>query len=161
MISITMTTAGIRSNKKDNEPTAAPVGNPLGEQPINKLLLQFAIPSIISTLVGSLYNMVDQIFIGQCIGYLGNAATTVAYPLTFLSGALTLLFSNGTGVNFNILNGRGKQEEAMSFAGNGLMLISLEGLLLGLIVGVFTPFFVNLFGSTEAVFPYHADKYYS
>ena len=52
--------------------------NPLGQLPVGKLLLQFAIPSIISTLVGSLYNMVDQVFIGQRIGYLGNAATTVA-----------------------------------------------------------------------------------
>ena len=76
--------------------SASSGGNPLGEKPINRLLLQFALPSIISTLVGSLYNMVDQVFIGQCIGYLGNAATTVAYPLTFLSGALTLLFSNGS-----------------------------------------------------------------
>lgn len=137
-----------------NTPDAVPGGNPLGEQPVNKLLLQFAIPSIISTLVGSLYNMVDQIFIGQCVGYLGNAATTVAYPLTFLGGALTLLFSNGAAVNFNILNGRGKQDEAMTFAGNGLTLITLQGVLLGLVVGLFTPWFVDLFGSTEAVFPY-------
>ena len=103
---------------RDTTPPA-PGGNPLGEQPIGRLLLQFAIPSIISTLVGSLYNMVDQVFIGQRIGYLGNAATTVAYPLTFLCGALTLLFSNGAAVNFNILNGRGKREDAMTFAGNG------------------------------------------
>ncbi|WP_044912796.1 MATE family efflux transporter [Butyrivibrio sp. WCE2006] len=129
-------------------------GNPLGEQPIGRLLLQYAIPSIISTLIGSLYNMMDQVFIGQRIGYLGNAATTVAYPLTFLCGALTLLFSNGAAVNFNILNGRGKKDEAMTFGMNGLTLITAERLLLGLIVGIFTPWFVNLFGSTEEVFPY-------
>ena len=128
--------------------------NPLGEQPVGKLLLQFAIPSIVSTLVGSLYNMVDQVFIGQRIGYLGNAATTVAYPLTFLCGAITLLFSNGSAVNFNILNGRGEKDRALVFAGNGMMLIALEGIVLALAVGLFTPWFVNLFGSTEAVFPY-------
>ena len=128
--------------------------NPLGQLPVGKLLLQFAIPSIISTLVGSLYNMVDQVFIGQKIGYLGNAATTVAYPLTFLCGALTLLFSNGSAVNFNILNGKGKKEEAMTFAGNGLVMIALEGLILGVTVALFTPWFVNLFGATEEVFPY-------
>ena len=98
--------------------------------------------------------MVDQVFIGQRIGYLGNAATTVAYPLTFLCGALTLLFSNGAAVNFNISNGRGRREEAMTFAGNGLALIALEGLVLALAVGLFTPFFTNLFGATEKVFPY-------
>ena len=134
--------------------SSAPGDNPLGTQPISRLLLQFAIPSIISTLVGSLYNMVDQVFIGQRIGYLGNAATTVAYPLTFLCGALTLLFSNGSAVNFNILNGRGKRGDAMVFAGNGLTLIALEGLLAALSVGLFTPWFVDLFGSTDEVFPY-------
>ncbi len=98
--------------------------------------------------------MVDQIFIGQRIGYLGNAATTVAYPLTFLCGALTLLFSNGAAVSFNIRNGRGDKKGAMVFAGNGIMMIALEGVLAGVVVGLFTPFFVNLFGSTEAVYPY-------
>lgn len=129
-------------------------GNPLGEQPIGRLLLQFAIPSIISTLIASLYNMVDQIFIGQRIGYLGNAATTVAYPLTFLCGALTLLFSNGSAVNFNLLSGQGKKEEARTFAANGITLIAIEGILLGTVIGLFTPFFVNLFGATNEVFPY-------
>lgn len=128
--------------------------NPLGTEPVGKLLLQYAIPSIISTLIASLYNMVDQMFIGQRIGFLGNAATTVAYPLTFLCGALTLLFSNGAAVNFNILNGQKKQKEAMSFAGNGLALIVLQGVILALSVGLFTPRFVNLFGATEQVFPY-------
>lgn len=131
-----------------------PKGNPLGILPVGKLLWQFGIPSIISTLVGSLYNMIDQVLIGQKIGYLGNAATTVAYPLTFLCGALTLLFSNGAAVNFNILNGRKKQEEAMTFAGNGLTMIALQGTILGLIIGVFNPWFVNLFGATEEVFPF-------
>ena len=74
---------------------AAKAPNPLGTAPVGSLLLQYAVPSIIATLISSLYNMVDQMFIGQRIGFLGNAATTVAYPLTFLCGALTILFSNG------------------------------------------------------------------
>ena len=140
--------------KQNQTISSVPKGNPLGTMPVNKLLWQFGIPSIISTLIGSLYNMIDQVLIGQKIGYLGNAATTVAYPLTFLCGALTLLFSNGAAVNFNILNGQKKQKEAMSFAGNGLALIVLQGSLLALSVGLFTPWFVNLFGATEQVFPY-------
>ena len=140
--------------KRNQTPPNIPKGNPLGTMPVNKLLWQFGIPSIISTLTGSLYNMVDQVLIGQKIGYLGNAATTVAYPLTFLCGALTLLFSNGAAVNFNILNGQKKQKEAMSFAGNGLTLIVLQGVILALSVGLLTPWFVNLFGATEQVFPY-------
>ena len=138
-----------------NEKRAGPPGgNPLGTAPVGKLLLQFAIPSIISTLVAALYNMVDQIFIGQRIGYLGNAATTVAFPLTYVNGALTLLFSNGAAVNFNLCAGRGDREEALTFAGNGLTLLTVEGLALALTVGLFTPWMVNLFGSTQEVFPY-------
>ena len=140
--------------KQHQTTLSVPKENPLGTMPIRKLLWQFGIPSIISTLVGSLYNMIDQVLIGQKIGFLGNAATTVAYPLTFLCGALTLLFSNGSAVNFNILNGRKKQKEAMTFAGNGLAMIVLQGTILALSVGLFTPWFVNLFGATEEVFPY-------
>ena len=56
--------------------------NPLGYKSIPELLRSFAIPSIIAMVVSSLYNIVDQIFIGQGVGYLGNAGTNVAYPLT-------------------------------------------------------------------------------
>ena len=58
-----------------------PGGNPLGTEKISKLLVQFAIPAILSSLLGAIYNLTDQAFIGQRIGYLGNAATTVAYTL--------------------------------------------------------------------------------
>ena len=88
--------------------------NPLASEPVGRLLIQYVVPSILSTLMASLYNMVDQMFIGQRIGFLGNAATTVAYPLTFLCGALTILFSNGSSVNFNISNGRGEKDKALS-----------------------------------------------
>lgn len=128
--------------------------NPLGTEPVGSLLLKFAVPSIISTLIAYLYNMVDQMFIGQRIGFLGNAATTVAYPLTFMCGALTLLFSNGSAVNFNVCNGRGETDEALGFAGAGLTLLTVEGLFATAIVLLFTPWFVNLFGATEQVFPY-------
>ena len=128
--------------------------NPLGTAPVGRLLLQYAIPSIISTLIASLYNMVDQMFIGQRIGFLGNAATTVAYPLTFLCGALTILFSNGGSVNFNISNGRGSKEEALGFAGAGLSMLAAEGIFTALLVLLFTPWFVRLFGATEQVYPY-------
>ena len=142
-----------RSPEQAGRP-GGPAANPLGTEPVGSLLLKFAAPTIVSTLIGSLYNIVDQIFIGQKIGFLGNAATTVAYPLTILSGALTLLISNGSAVNFNVLNGRGKQDDALSFAGNGLSLLTVEGILLALAVGIFTPWFANLCGATEQVFPY-------
>lgn len=69
--------------------------NPLGSQPLPKLLRSFAVPSILAMLVSSLYNIVDQIFIGQGVGYLGNAATNVAYPLTTICLAIALLIGIG------------------------------------------------------------------
>ena len=69
--------------------------NPLGSLPINTLLPKFAIPSIVAYLVTSLYNIVDQIFIGQGVGYLGNAATNVAFPFTTVSTAIALMMGIG------------------------------------------------------------------
>ena len=140
-----------RTQPSSNPKNAA---NPLCSAPVGRLLLQYAVPSIIATLISSLYNMVDQMFIGQRIGFLGNAATTVAYPLTFLCGALTILFSNGSSVNFNVCNGRKETDEALDFAGAGLTLLALQGVIIGTLVFLFTPAFVRLFGATEEVFPY-------
>jgi len=128
--------------------------NPLGREPVSGLLWKFALPTIVSTLLASLYNIVDQIFIGRSVGFLGNAATTVAYPLTILCGAMTLLISNGSSVNFNVLNGKGDKDQALDFAGNGLTLLAVEGVFLALLIGLFTPWFVNICGATEQVFPY-------
>ena len=56
----------------------------LAEEPLGKLLLKFSVPCVLSMLVSALYNIVDQIFIGQGVGYLGNAATNVVYPLSLI-----------------------------------------------------------------------------
>lgn len=64
--------------------------NPLGTESVTRLLVTFSIPAIISCLINSIYNIVDQIFIGQGVGYLGNAATTVAFPI------MTILLAFGT-----------------------------------------------------------------
>ena len=76
--------------------------NPLGYQSIPSLLKSFAIPSIIAMLVGSLYNIVDQVFIGQGVGYLGNAATNVSYPLTTICLAISLLIGIGSASRFSL-----------------------------------------------------------
>ena len=61
------------------------------KEPVGKLLFKFSLPCVLSMLVGALYNIVDQIFIGQSVGYLGNAATNVVYPFTVLALAIALL----------------------------------------------------------------------
>lgn len=69
--------------------------NPLGSEKIGRLIFRYAIPSIISFVVNSLYNMVDQVFIGQGGGYLGNAATNVVLLITMILLALGLMIGDG------------------------------------------------------------------
>ena len=71
------------------------VKNPLGNAPVGSLMVRFATPSIVAMLVGALYNIVDQLFIGHAVGALGNAATNVAFPMTISCIALALMFGIG------------------------------------------------------------------
>lgn len=68
--------------------------NILGKEKIGKLILKFSVPSIISLVVNSLYNIVDQIFIGRGVGYLGNGATNIVFPLTMIGLAFSLMFGD-------------------------------------------------------------------
>ncbi len=91
--------------------------NPLGEERVGNLLKQFAVPSIIAMLVSSLYNIVDQFFIGQKIKELGNAATNISFPLSISCVAIALLFGIGGASAFNLAMGKGKKEEAVYYLG--------------------------------------------
>lgn len=82
--------------------------NPLGYKKESTLLVGFAIPCIISMLVTALYNIVDQIFIGQGIGMLGNAATNIAFPLSTTCTAISLLLGIGSATNFSLHLGAGE-----------------------------------------------------
>ena len=86
--------------------------NPLGEAPVSRLMVKFAVPSIMAMLVGALYNIVDQLFIGQAVGTLGNAATNIAFPLSISCIALALLFGIGGASCFNLSMGRGEKDKA-------------------------------------------------
>ena len=86
--------------------------NPLGYEKISKLLKEFAIPSILAALVGSLYNIVDQIFIGQGVGYLGNAATNVSYPFSTICLAISLLVGIGSASRVSLYLGNKNPESA-------------------------------------------------
>ena len=82
----------------------------LAEEPLGKLLLKFSVPCVLSMLVSALYNIVDQIFIGQGVGYLGNAATNVVYPYTVAALALALLAGDGCAALLSLSLGRGEKE---------------------------------------------------
>ena len=85
----------------------------LGKGRINKLMLKFSIPCILSLLISSLYNIVDQIFIGNSeLGTLGNAATGVVFPIFIIAQAFAWCFGDGCAAYLNICQGRNKPENA-------------------------------------------------
>ena len=128
--------------------------NPLGTEKVGSLLLKFAVPSIIAMLVSSLYNIVDQFFIGQSVGVYGNAATNVAFPLSITCTALSLLCGIGGAANFNLAMGRGKKEEAASFAGGALGMMVILGTVLCAVSRIFLEPMMVAFGATDKVLEY-------
>ena len=131
--------------------------NPLATERIGKLIAKFAIPAIISMLVSSLYNIVDQIFIGQGVGMLGNAATNVAFPVTTIATALALLLGIGGASNYNLEMGAGREKKASSIAGTALSTLVITGVILAVAVLLFLRPLLSLFGATTDVMPYAVD----
>lgn len=128
--------------------------NMLGTEPVGKLLTKFAIPSIVAMLVSALYNMVDQIFIGNFVGELGNAATNIAFPLSTLCIATCLLLGIGGASAFNLNMGAGNKDEAGYYIGNAISGMILGGVFLMIIAEVFMEPMLLFFGSPDAVLPY-------
>ena len=127
--------------------------NPLGYEKESSLLKKFAIPSIISMLVSSLYNIVDQIFIGQGVGFLGNAATNVAFPLTTIALAIALLIGIGSASLFSLYLGEKKPERSSSIAGNGISMSVLCSVTYVVLVLVFLEPLLKSFGATSTIMP--------
>ena len=128
--------------------------NPLGYEKISKLLKDFAIPSIMASLVGSIYNIVDQIFIGQGVGYLGNAATNVAYPFSTICLAIALLVGIGSASRVSLCLGCKEPKAAAKAAGNGIVLMGIFGIIYLLVGEAFLSLLLKAFGATTDVFPY-------
>lgn len=128
--------------------------NTLGTEKIGTLLARFAIPSIIAMLVSSLYNIVDQFFIGRSVGMLGNAATNVAFPLSITCTALSLLCGIGGASNFNLALGRKQKERAVKFAGGAVGMMIILGVLLCVTVRMFLKPMMIAFGATDSVLDY-------
>ena len=127
------------------------------QQSIGKLMLKFSLPAIISMVVNSIYNIVDQIFIGWGVGYLGNAATNVAFPLMTVAMALSTLICDGCVAYFSLKLGEKRYEEAARTMGNGVMIATVTGLTMFLLGEIFLSPILKLCGATENVFPYAKD----
>ena len=131
--------------------------NPLGVRPVKGLLFSFSIPAIISCLVNSVYNIVDQIFIGQGVGYLGNAATTIAFPLMTIIMAFATLISSGGSAYAALRLGEGRKREALLTLNNLLVIAIGLGILLAATGLIFLKPILTLFGATETTMPYAID----
>lgn len=128
--------------------------NILGIEKPSLLLKKFAVPSIIAMVVSSLYNIVDQIFIGQGVGYLGNAATNVAFPLTTICLAISLLIGVGSASGLALELGSGNKNKAETYAKNALGMTFVIGLLYFVKIIFFLQPMLKVFGATEDIMPY-------
>ncbi len=131
--------------------------NPLGTQPVGKLLRTFALPAVISCLVNSVYNIVDQIFIGQGVGYLGNAATTISFPIMTIMLAFATLVGTGASAYAALKLGEKQGEEAQRALNNLFVvciILSIAFVAVGLI---FLDPLLKMFGATDATMPYARD----
>lgn len=125
--------------------------NILGYEKIGKLIRKFSIPCIVSMLVNSLYNIVDQIFIGQGVGYLGNGATNIVFPLAITALALALMLGDGSSAYLSLKLGEKKKDEATKGVGNGIALSIIISIIFTAITLLFLPQLLNIFGCTDAL----------
>ena len=135
------------------------IDNPLGTQKVSSLLHRFALPSIVAMLVSSLYNIVDQFFIGHSVGELGNAATNISFPLSISCVAIALLFGIGGSSAFNISMGLGQtiaeeKKKAVYFMGNALFMMVFCGTVLLAVTQLFLQQLMVFFGSSREVLGY-------
>ena len=135
----------------------------LGTERIGKLMKQYAIPCIISLLVGALYNIVDQIFIANAsyLGSYGNAANTVVFPLTVVALAIAVMVGDGCCAFVSISLGKKEMNTAKKSVGNSVLMIVVTSILLAAIYLVFSDQIIAMFGGTvnEETF-YHSKEYF-
>ena len=128
--------------------------NILGYEKIGKLIRKFSIPCIISLLVNSLYNIVDQIFIGWGVGYLGNGATNIVFPITMVCLAFALMLGDGTSAYLSLKLGEQKKEDAKKGVANGVLLSIIISVIFFAVALIFLPQLLNVFGCTNALREY-------
>lgn len=120
------------------------------------LILRYAVPSVISMLTMTVYNITDQVFIGHVVGMLGNAATNVAFPTVTLTTGVGMLFGIGTAANFSINQGAGKPEESKRHVLTGLTSSAIMGIIMGILILIFRSQIIVICGADRGgnVFPY-------
>jgi Na+-driven multidrug efflux pump len=124
--------------------------NYLITEPIRKLLPKFAIPCVVSLIISCLYNIVDQIFVGNGIGYLGNAATGIIFPITVVGWGISLLFGDGAAAFLSLSQGRGDTKNVGKTIAGSILFSFLTGVLLIAVSYALGDSILFALGATEA-----------
>ena len=134
----------------------------LGEEHIGKLMQKYAIPCIISLLVGALYNIVDQIFIANAsyLGSYGNAANTVVFPLTVIALAIAVMIGDGCCAFVSLSLGKKRAETAKKSVGNSIIMVIFSGLVLCAVYLIFSNQIIAMFGGTVNAETFRHSKEY-
>lgn len=128
--------------------------HPFEYEAIGKLLTALAVPAITSNIVNALYNIVDQIFIGQGIGYIGIGATNISFPIVILCMAIGVMFGIGGASSFSIELGRKKYKKAKNIIGTASSLLVIIGMILCIIIRILLKPMLLLFGATDSILEY-------
>ena len=122
----------------------------LAKEPVSRLMGKYAVPCIISLLVGALYNIVDQIFIANAayLGSYGNAANTVVFPLTVIALAIAVMVGDGCCAFVSLSRGKGRAKDAGRSMGNSILLTVVFSLMLCVVYLIFSDQIISMFGGT-------------
>ena len=128
--------------------------SPFATEPIGRLIVKFAVPCVISLLVNSLYNIVDQIFIGWGVDYLGNGATNAVFPITIVALALCLMIGDGGAAYLSLKLGEGDIASAKRGVGNAIVMVVVVSIVLASVFLIFIDPILTLFGATDTLREY-------
>ena len=134
----------------------------LATEKVGRLMGKYAIPCVISLLVGALYNIVDQIFIANAsyLGSYGNAANTVVFPLTVIALAIAVMIGDGCCAFVSLSFGKKKVKDAGCSVGNSILLAILSSLVLCTVYLIFSNQIINMFGGTVNEETFRCSKEY-
>lgn len=124
--------------------------NYLGTEWVGKLLLKFAIPSTLALIISCLYNIVDQIFVGNGVGYLGNAATGIVFPITVVGWGASVLFGDGMATFLSLSQGKGETSTAGRSVANSILGSFLSGVVIIAVCYALGDSIFYALGATEA-----------
>lgn len=137
-------------DRRQNQTESAAENTYLGEAKISRLLVKFSVPCILSLVISALYNIVDQIFVGNSeLGYLGNAATGIVFPITIIALAFAWCFGDGSAAYLSICQGQKNNESAHKCVGTGIVVTFAVSILLIVVCGFCKRPVLRLFGASD------------